>query len=109
MHQPDISNAAQEAQERASAIDAKRAALEFDQTEPRVGPDGWSVIGEEEESARPMRKSIDVKGRAIAAVGSKVSGPGSAKSSPEPPPIESRFSRMKRFLSSLIRPQLFLT
>jgi hypothetical protein len=38
MHQPDISNTAQQAQEEAGAMDIKCAALEFDQAESRVGP-----------------------------------------------------------------------
>lgn len=104
MHQPDISNAAQQAQERASAMDMKRAALEFDQARPRVGPDGWAEIDEEEEKGSPRQTRGKIADRTVPAVNRKTS---LSKSLTPLPEVKSQFSRIKRFLRFLVRRTFF--
>ena len=97
MHQPDISNAAQQAQERASAVDIKRFALELDQARPRVGLDGWAEI-DGEESVWPKQEAIKVTGPAAASVDRNSSDHPIQLSVPEELGAESRLSHLKRLL-----------
>ena len=101
MHQPDISNAAQQAQEEASAMDVKRFAQELDQAGPRVGPDGWAEI-DGDESVWPEQRAVQVSRPAAAVVDRKIGDASPGLSVPDSMEMESRFSRLKRFLGSLV-------
>ena len=103
MHQPDISNAAQQAQEEASATDIKCAALEFDQAEPRVGPNGWTAINEEE-GTKSEQKEGDVDDSAVAiSIRNREGGDlGPRETLPVVPELKSRFSKLRHLLGFLI-------
>lgn len=60
MKEPDISNNAQQNQEKESAADMKRALSEFDQARPRnTGPNGSGGIPEDEGATHTQKDSGD--------------------------------------------------